>query len=152
MDTTNATNAKDPARPALSAQDTDERLIRELVARSQEAQTDPEVLPALHTSDLVLINLAGRRVLGREAFESAMTAALASPLKDVRTTLEVDDIRFVRPDVAIVSLTKTVHDERPDTQGQGPSDFPARGAMTYVMTRDEGTDWRIALAQTTPIA
>ncbi|MFD9191705.1 SgcJ/EcaC family oxidoreductase [Streptomyces phaeochromogenes] len=144
MDTTNATN------PALSAQDADELLIRELVARSQEAQTDPEVLPALHTSDLVLINLAGRRVFGRDAFESAMTAALASPLRDVRTTLEVDDIRFVRPDVAIVSLTKTVHDERPDTQG--PSDFPARGAMTYVMTRGEDDDWRIALAQTTPIA
>ncbi|MGW3418952.1 SgcJ/EcaC family oxidoreductase [Streptomyces phaeochromogenes] len=150
MDTTNAMNATDPARPALSAQDTDERLIRELVARSQEAQTDPEVLPALHTSDLVLINLAGRRVFGREAFSSAMTAALASPLKDVRTTLEVDDIRFVRPDVAVVSLTKTVHDERPGTQG--PSDFPARGAMTYVMTRDEDADWHIALAQTTPIA
>ena len=150
MDTTNAMNATDPARPALSAQDTDERLIRELVARSQEAQTDPEVLPALHTSDLVLINLAGRRVFGREAFESAMTAALASPLKDVRTTLEVEDIRFVRPDVAIVSLTKAVHDERPDTQG--PSGFPARGAMTYVMTRDEDDNWRIALAQTTPIA
>ncbi|MDQ1028109.1 uncharacterized protein (TIGR02246 family) [Streptomyces umbrinus] len=146
MDTTNATN------PALSAQDADERLIRELVARSQEAQTDPEVLPALHTSDLVLINLAGRRVFGREAFASAMATALASPLRDVRTTLEVDDIRFVRPDVAIVSLIKTVHDERPDTQGQGPSDFPARGAMTYVMTRDEDDDWRIALAQTTPIA
>ncbi|MFF3711125.1 SgcJ/EcaC family oxidoreductase [Streptomyces phaeochromogenes] len=150
MDTTNAMNATDPARPALSAQDADERRIRELVARSQEAQTDPEVLPALHTSDLVLINLAGRRVFGREAFESAMTAALASPLRDVRTTLEVDDIRFVRPDVAIVSLTKTVHDERPDTQG--PSDFPARGAMTYVMTRDEDANWHIALAQTTPIA
>ncbi|WP_328845653.1 SgcJ/EcaC family oxidoreductase [Streptomyces sp. NBC_00258] len=147
MDTTNAT---DPARPALSAQDTDELLIRELVARSQEAQTDPEVLPALHTSDLVLINLAGRRVFGREAFASAMTAALASPLKDVRTTLEVDDIRFVRPDVAVVSLTKTVHDERPDMQG--PSDFPSTGAMTYVMTRGEDDDWRIALAQTTPIA
>ncbi|MEU9955905.1 SgcJ/EcaC family oxidoreductase [Streptomyces sp. NPDC050982] len=143
MDTTNAEN------PALSAQDTDERRIRELVARSQEAQTDAEVLPALHTSDLVLINLAGRRVFGREAFASAMTAALASPLRDVRTTLEVDDIRFVRPDVAIVSLTKTVHDERPDTQG--PSGFPARGAMTYVLTRDEDEDWHIALAQTTPI-
>ncbi|MFD3378403.1 MULTISPECIES: SgcJ/EcaC family oxidoreductase [unclassified Streptomyces] len=144
MDTTNATN------PALSAQDTEERRIRELVARSQEAQTDPDVLPALHTSDLVLINLAGRRVFGREDFAAAMTAALASPLRDVRTTLEVDDIRFVRPDVAIVSLTKTVHDERPDAQG--PSDFPARGAMTYVLTRDEDAAWHIALAQTTPIA
>lgn len=144
MDTTNATN------PALPAHATDERRISELVARSQEAQTDPEVLPALHTSDLVLINLAGRRVFGREAFASAMAAALASPLRDVRTTLEVEDVRFVRPDVAIVSLTKTVHDERSDTQG--PSDFPATGAMTYVMIRGEDDDWRIALAQTTPIA
>ncbi|MEV2192937.1 SgcJ/EcaC family oxidoreductase [Streptomyces phaeochromogenes] len=144
MDTT---NAKDPA---LLTQETDEQRIRELVARSQEAQTDPQVLPALHTSDLVLINLAGRRIFGREAFAAAMAAALASPLRDVRTTLEVDDIRFVRPDVAIVSLTKTVHDERPDTQG--PSAFPARGAMTYVVTREEDENWHIALAQTTPIA
>ncbi|WP_326690563.1 MULTISPECIES: SgcJ/EcaC family oxidoreductase [unclassified Streptomyces] len=139
MDTTSST---------LPANDTDEQRIRELVARSQEAQIDPDVLPALHTANLVIVNLAGRRLFGREAFTSAMTEALSSPLKDVRTSLEVDDIRFTTPDVAVVSLTKTVHDER--SEAEGSSELPSVGAMTYVLTR-QGDDWRIALAQTTPI-
>ncbi|MFW5415356.1 SgcJ/EcaC family oxidoreductase [Nocardiopsis sp. CNT-189] len=133
---------------ALSGRDLDEARIRELVARSQEAQTDPEVLPALHTDDVVIINIAGRRLFGREAFASAMAGALSSPLKNVRTTLEVEKIGFAGPDTAIVSLTKTVHDERPEAQEA--SELPLKGAMSYVLTRDGG-DWRIALAQTTPI-
>lgn len=139
MDTTNST------RPA---NDADEQRIRELVARSQEAQTDPDVLPALHTANLVIVNLAGRRLFGREAFASAMAEALSSPLKNIRTSLEVDDIRFTTPDVAIVSLTKTVHDER--SEAEGSSELPSVGVMTYVLTR-QGDDWRIALAQTTPV-
>jgi uncharacterized protein (TIGR02246 family) len=139
MDTTNST---------LPARDIDEQRIHELVARSQEAQTDPEVLPALHTSDLVLINFAGRRLFGRETFASAMAEALSSPLKDVRTELTIDDIRFATPDVVIVSLTKTIHDERAESENS--SALPSTGAMTYVLTREKD-DWRIALAQTTPI-
>ncbi|WP_405106557.1 SgcJ/EcaC family oxidoreductase [Micromonospora sp. NBC_01405] len=138
MDTTNSTPPTND----------DEKRIRELVARTQEAQIDPDVLPALHTSDLVLINLAGRRLFGRESFASAMAEALSSPLKDIRTVLEVNDIRFATPDVAIVSLTKTIHDERPEAEDS--SELPLAGIMTYVMTR-RGDDWRIALAQTTPI-
>lgn len=125
----------------------DEKLIRELVARSQDAQLDPAVLPALHTDDMVIVNVVGRRLFGRDSFASAMASALSSPLKDVRTTLEIEDIRFATPDVAIVSLTKTIHDERPDA---GLAELPSTGAMTYVLTR-AGDGWRIALAQTTPI-
>ncbi|WP_433002245.1 SgcJ/EcaC family oxidoreductase [Kribbella sp. CA-294648] len=125
----------------------DEKLIRDLVSRSQDAQIDPEVLPALHTDDMVIVNVAGRRLFGRDSFSSAMASALSSPLKDVRTTLEIEDIRYAAPDVAIVSLTKTIHDERPEA---GQDALPSTGAMTYVLTR-AGDDWRIALAQTTPI-
>ncbi|MFE5740750.1 SgcJ/EcaC family oxidoreductase [Streptomyces celluloflavus] len=139
MDTTNST---------LPAHDTDEQRIRELVARSQEAQINPDVLPALHAANLVIVNLAGRRLFGRDAFASAMAEALTSPLKDIRTSLEVDDIRFTTPDVAIVSLTKTVHDER--YEAEGSSELPSVGVMTYVVTR-QGDDWLIALAQTTAV-
>ncbi|MFJ5259837.1 SgcJ/EcaC family oxidoreductase [Streptomyces sp. NPDC088387] len=139
MDTTNST---------LPTNDADEQRIRELVARSQEAQIDPDVLPALHAENLVIVNLAGRRLFGRDAFASAMAEALSSPLKDIRTSLEVDDIRFTTPDVAIVSLTKTVHDER--YAAAGSSELPSVGVMTYVLTR-QGDDWLIALAQTTPV-
>ena len=126
----------------------DEERIRDLVTRSQRAQNDPEELPSLHTSDLVLVNFAGRRLFGRETFASAMAEALASPLQDVRTELEVLDIRFPTRDVAVVSLVKTIHDERDRTEAA--SELPVSGAMTYVVTRD-GDDWLIALAQTTPV-
>ncbi|MEU8780350.1 SgcJ/EcaC family oxidoreductase [Streptomyces sp. NPDC048637] len=101
---------------------------------------------ALRLSDSQLC--FGRRLFGRETFTSAMAEALSSPLKDIRTSLEADDIRFTTPDVAIVSRTETVHDER--SEAEGSSELPLVGAMTYVLTR-QGDDWRIALAQTTPV-
>ncbi|GAB2870500.1 SgcJ/EcaC family oxidoreductase [Streptomyces mayteni] len=132
----------------IPVDEADKQRIRELVARSQEAQLDPDVLPALHTPNVVIVNIAGRRLFGREAFASAMAEALSSPLRDIRTSLEIDDIRFTTPDVAVVSLTKTVHDER--SEAEGSSQLPSVGVMTYVLTR-QGDDWRIALAQTTPV-
>ena len=76
----------------------------------------------------------------------AMESALASPLAEVTTSAEVHDIRYLRPDVAVISCTKYVTDRRPEG-----GDLATQGAMTYVAVRDDGR-WRIALAQTTPIA
>ena len=124
--------------------DTDHELER-LVEAAQENQADVEELLALHTSGTVIVNFGGRRILGASAFRSAMESALASPLADVTTTAEIHDIRYLRPDVAIVSCTKHVTDSRPDG-----GDLASRGAMTYVAVRNNGK-WQIALAQTTPI-
>ncbi|MEK8141938.1 hypothetical protein NKH18_02560 [Streptomyces sp. M10(2022)] len=49
--------------------------------------------------------------------------------------------------MAIVSLTKTVYDERHEAEGS--SELPSVGVTTYVLTR-QGDDWLIALSQTTP--
>lgn len=130
--------------PTLSDDDV---AIREVVARAHVAQIDPEVLPGLHTQDTVIVNIAGRRVLGRDGFAAAMATAVGSPLRDVRTSVEVLDVRRVAADVALVSCLKTVHDER---EGADRSVLPALGALTYVLARVDG-GWRIALAQTTPI-
>lgn len=120
--------------------------IRQLVAAAEAAQSDPEPFLALHTAEAVVSNFGGRRVLGRAALGDAMRAALASPLADVTTSTDIDDIRFVRPDVAVVSCTKHVSDGRDvaDT-------FTTTGSLTYIVVEDEGA-WRIALAQTTPVA
>ncbi len=88
----------------------DKNAIRDLVALAQDSQNDPEALMTLHTAETVIVNLAGRRVLGRETYSKAMADALASPLSDVLTTAEIVDLRLATPDVAIVSATKTVHD------------------------------------------
>ena len=119
--------------------------IRNLVAAADRHQSDVEEFVALHHPDLVLVNIAGRRVLGREALREAMTVGLASPMAKVFTHLEVEDIRFLRPDVALVSCAKQVFDER----GDGPA-MPARGSLTFTVVR-EPDGWKIALAQTTPI-
>jgi len=126
----------------------DEHAIRDLVALAQESQSDPEALMALHTAETSIVNLAGRRVLGREAYARAMADALASPLSDVLTTAEIVDIRLATPEVAIVSCAKTVHDRR--SWVDVSTALPSTGALTYVTVRS-ADGWRIALAQTTPI-
>jgi uncharacterized protein (TIGR02246 family) len=119
--------------------------IRALVEAAERYQSDVAEFVALHHPDLVLVNVAGRRVLGREALGKAMTAGLNSPLAKVFTRLEIEDIRFVRPDVALVSCVKHVSDER----GEG-SALPTRGSLTFTVVR-EPEGWKIAVAQTTPI-
>jgi uncharacterized protein (TIGR02246 family) len=121
------------------------RAIRDLVERLQELQSQVEPFVGLHTAETVIVNFGGRRVLGRDDLRSAMESALASPLAEVTTTNEVHDIRFVRPDVAIVSCTKHVSDDR-----NTPDKLATTGSLTYVLVNDDGA-WRVALAQTTPI-
>lgn len=136
----------DTRGPYDSVDTSDEVAIREVVRLANEAQFEPDRLLDLHTSDVVIVNIAGRRVVGRVDFEAAMRAALAGSLRNVETTVEVVDIRCPAPDVAIVSCMKSVRDGRSDA---GAANLPASGAMTYAMVRThEG--WRIALAQTTP--
>jgi len=127
-----------------------DRELEQLVVTVQEHQSDVEPFLALHSPDTVIVNFAGRRVLGADDLRSAMNTALASPLADVTTTFEVHDIRYLRPDVALISCTKHVHDGRVD-RGDG-GDLATRGALSYVSVRDDRGDWRIALAHTTPIA
>jgi uncharacterized protein (TIGR02246 family) len=75
-----------------------------------------------------------------------MRAALASPMANVTTTAEIRDIRFIRPDVALVSCDKTISDQRDSAEK-----FAPRARLTYVVVKDGGA-WSIALAQTTPTA
>jgi uncharacterized protein (TIGR02246 family) len=119
--------------------------IRALVAAVDRHQSDVEEFVPLHHPDLVLVNIAGRRVLGREALRAAMTAGLKSPLAQVFTRLEVEDIRFIRPDVALVSCAKHISDERDEG-----SALPTQGSLTFTVVR-EPDGWKIAVAQTTPI-
>lgn len=123
--------------------------IRALVDQATASQSETDRFVPLHTEDAIIVNIAGRRVMGKVAIEEAMRVALATPLANAITSVDVDDVRFVTDDVALVSCTKYVSDQR------DPSDkttaLPAAGRLTYVMVRS-GEHWRIALAQTTPIA
>ncbi len=71
-----------------------------------------------------------------------MSAALSGGFGDIRTSVDVIDIRPLTADVALVSCMKTVHDQRPDAEPTAP----ATGALTYV-TVPASTGWKIGLAQ-----
>lgn len=134
--------------PSVVLSDSDLAAISNLVATAHAAQLDPGTLLPLHALETVIVNIAGRRVLGRDALADAMAAALASPLKDVLTEVTIDDVRAASRDCAIVSCTKVVRDGRASADAKNA--LPTVGMLTYVLTRTD-TGWKIALAQTTPI-
>ena len=126
---------------------TSETEIRRLVDAAVEHQSDVEPFLALHTDDIVLVNLAGRRVIGKAALGKAMTEGLKTRMAHVMTRNEVADITFIDPDTAVVSCLKRITDENPDAQERS---IPAEANLTYVVKR-RNARWLIALAQTTPI-
>ena len=125
--------------------------IHQLVDAAERLQSDVDGFTALLTDDVVIVNFGGRRVRGRDAVRAAMEQALASPLADVTTTQQVDHLRFLRPDVALVECTKFVHDgRRADAVDGGQPGFADRGQLTFVVVEQDGT-WLISSAQTTPV-
>ncbi|MGC0416947.1 SgcJ/EcaC family oxidoreductase [Embleya sp. AB8] len=121
--------------------------IRRVVADAVEFQNDPDRFVPLHTEDTTVVNFVGRRVAGRDTLADVMRQALASPLADVVNTVEIEDIRLVREDVAIVASVKKVFDRRDDP---ATALHASSGRLTYVLVKDDG-QWRITSAQTTPI-
>jgi uncharacterized protein (TIGR02246 family) len=125
--------------------------IRAVVAAADARQSDAAGFAQLLTEDVALVNFGGRRVLGRENVHEAMRQALETPFAHVYTRNEVVDVRFVRPDVALVSCIKHISDERAPSARDSDEPLATRGSTTFVLVAEQG-DWRIALAQTTPIA
>jgi uncharacterized protein (TIGR02246 family) len=124
--------------------------IRAVVADADSLQSDAEGFAQLLTEDVALVNFGGRRVLGKDDVRQAMTEALKTPLADVYTKNEVVDVRFLRPDVALVSSVKQIFDERDTSAKDANAPLSQQGSMTFVLVK-ERHNWLIALAQTTPI-
>jgi uncharacterized protein (TIGR02246 family) len=136
---------------STSGQDARIDAIRAIVAATDSHQDDADGFTRLLTEDVALVNMAGRRVLGREALHHAMSEALQTPMADVRTRNELVDVRFPRPGIAVASCIKHVSDEREPSEKDPDGSWSGRGSLTLVLVEEQG-DWRIALAQTTPIA
>lgn len=125
--------------------------IRAIVAATETYQDDADGFTRLLTEDVALVNIAGRRVFGREALHRAMSEALQTPMADVRTRNELVDVRFPRPGIAVASCIKHVSDERDPSEQDPDASWSGRGSLTLVLI-EEQDGWQIALAQTTPIA
>ncbi|ONI89865.1 hypothetical protein ALI144C_04020 [Actinosynnema sp. ALI-1.44] len=120
--------------------------VKQVVRDSDRHQDNPDGFADLLADDANLVNIAGRRLRGREVIRATYRKAMATPLGQVRTRIEIHDAWLVLPDTAVVVATKHVSDERDGTNVP----LPEQGAVTFVLTKQNGT-WLIASIQTTPI-
>ena len=97
--------------------------------------------PFAEDADYVVIN--GNYIKGRQVIESQHQRIFDTIYKDTTLTLNVKQIRFIRPDVAVVHVSG---------HRDGPTKELNQGAIiTMIMTREK-EGWRITAFQNTAVA
>ena len=97
--------------------------------------------PFAEDADYVVIN--GMYLKGRTAIETAHQHIFDTIFKDTTVTLKVKQIRFLRPDVAVVHV---------EGHRNGPTKELVQDALvTLVMTKEKGS-WTVAAFQNTEVA
>lgn len=97
--------------------------------------------PFAEDADYVVIN--GMYIKGRAVIESAHQRIFDTVFKDTKLSLTVKQIRFLRPDVAVVHVTG--HRDGPTKELQQDA------ILTMVMTKEK-QGWTIAAFQNTAVA
>jgi uncharacterized protein (TIGR02246 family) len=123
----------------------DEAALRESVKQMESGwNTKSGALfakPFAEDADYVVIN--GMYLKGRAAIESAHQRIFDTIYKDTSVTLVVKQIRFLRPDVAVVHV---------EGRRTGPANELNQGAMLTLMMTKEKRGWVIAAFQNTAVA
>ena len=128
----------------MDTSETDLHAIEEVVADSERFQSDPEAFSQLLTQEITLINVVGIRLNGRDTVRRTMEEAMKTSLANVHTTNEIEQVTFLRPDVAVMTGNKHVFVER-----NGSREPESQTRLTLVLVKEQGT-WLIALVQNTP--
>lgn len=95
--------------------------------------------PFAEDADYVVIN--GRYIKGHAIIESAHQQIFDTIYKDTTISLTVKQIRFLRPDVAVLHVEGNL---------TGPGTQPHRAMMTLTMTMEK-QEWTIAAFQNTSV-
>ncbi len=122
----------------------DEDAIRELIAQQVKgwAAGDPEAYAAVFTSDADYITFLGSHYRGREAIAASYVPLFRKLLNGSRLHIEISQIRFLAPDVALIHADATVAKKT-----RQRSRRTAR-VNTSVAVRIDGR-WRLAASQNT---
>jgi len=104
---------------------------------------DAEVMNAHVAADATLVSALGVRLVGRDEVMKASEVGLAGPLKDQFAKYTVKDVRFLRPDVALVY--KEAHAVAEDGT---PIDVEHSMCALYVLVKEDG-EWWITARQNT---
>ncbi|WP_067547191.1 SgcJ/EcaC family oxidoreductase [Nocardia crassostreae] len=123
----------------------DIRAIRQIITNVETAYNtnDAELMTDDFTANAAVVNAMGTLMVGREALLAANQAGLAGFLKDEYARYDVQDITFLRPDVAIAH--KVARATTPT--GELIDQDPAMIAL-YVLTKQDGRWWTAARQNT----
>lgn len=126
--------------------DQDKAAIEEMVMSIQQAWNAGDgkafAAPFAEDADYVVVN--GMYVKGRAAIDIGHQQIFDTFYKGSTNMLTIEDVRFIRPDVAIVHVQAHLKLHA----GEGMQESTARS--TSVLTKDNGK-WSIAAFQNTPI-
>jgi uncharacterized protein (TIGR02246 family) len=138
---TQAPTLEDPAVDHAA----DLEAIHQLIADIERSYNtnDAELGAARFAADALATTALGAEAAGREAIVAAHHAGYAGPLRDQFARYEVTDVRFPRPDVALVRKRATATDAEGTPLGVGH-----QMVALYVLVREAGT-WWIAARQNT---
>ena len=98
--------------------------------------------PFADDADYVIIN--GTHIRGRDAIDKGHQQVFDTSFKNTTMSLTVKQVRFLRPDVALVHVSS--HRDAPESERELVGD----SVMVMVMTK-EGGRWRIASFQNTRV-
>jgi uncharacterized protein (TIGR02246 family) len=119
--------------------------IRQVIADVERGfNTNDAALMNKHLAqDAAVVNAMGIRLVGLDKIMAASEQGLAGPLRDQYARYEVRDVRFVRPDVALV------HKEAfAITKDGDPIDLDHAMNALYVMVKEDG-HWLVKARQNT---
>jgi uncharacterized protein (TIGR02246 family) len=117
--------------------------IKKAVAGVESAfnRHDAEALVRRYTQEVVWVNAVGMRLKGKDEILRFSRKALASSLQDSYARYVVEEISFLKSDVAVVNIR-----QYPATkEGQVIEDGQGSVAI-FVMTKHDG-DWLVAAGQ-----
>jgi uncharacterized protein (TIGR02246 family) len=136
-----AQESKTPKAPAE-----DEAAIRENVKQMEAGWNAKSgaafARPFADDADYVIIN--GTHIRGRDAIDKGHQQVFDTSFKNTTMSLTVKQVRFLRPDVALVHVSS--HRDAPESERE----LVGNSVMVMVMTK-EGGRWRIASFQNTRV-
>ncbi|SDK27840.1 conserved hypothetical protein [Actinopolyspora mzabensis] len=126
--------------------------VAEVVARYEAAfnQNDARAMNALFSPDTVFVNFSGTVVSGAEQLYQAQSFVFAAngPLADITVRYTTENIAFLTPEVAVARARQR---SVPSEERAAEADDPLEAILTMTLLRDAAGQWRIRMAQNTPV-
>ena len=132
------------SRYAPNDQATELKAIQDLVTTVERVQQQELVdeFVSLFRADAIWTTGHGKRLFGRDAIAEFTRQVLPGSSAHGRATYDVEQVLFIRPDVAAVKVRQRYFDVK--------GDLDSEGTPMYVVAKENG-NWVLTANQNTPV-